>query len=204
MKNSNYAVNGVLAVAIVVLFILHFTNGNTDKKSSENVVENVSESIGSRLPLAFVRTDSLLNNYKFFIDMNNALMKKAEDNNLIISQRAEKFRKESQEFVEKAQRNLFVSQERQKQEENRLIGVQQDLENYAAKVDREWNQERMRMNLQLQDTIVSALKQFNTPKKYEFILGNSGTENILYADDSYDITKEVIEYLNARYVPSKK
>jgi outer membrane protein len=44
------------------------------------------------------------------------------------------------------------------------------------------------------------LKQFNTPKKYEYILSNAGTDNILYADEKYDITTEIIEYLNARYV----
>ena len=59
------------------------------------------------------------------------------------------------------------------------------------------------MNQQLQDTIVSALKVFNNPQKYQLILSNVGTDNIVYADDSYDITKEIIEFLNARYVPSK-
>ena len=84
-----------------------------------------------------------------------------------------------------------------------MVGQQQDLENYAAQAERELALEQMKMNQQLQDTIVAALKVFNNPQKYQLILSNVGTDNILYADDSYDITKEIIEFLNIRYVPSK-
>lgn len=201
MKN-NYIINGILAVAVIVLFVLQFTGKKTDTKN-DTVGGIVTDSSVFHLPIAYIRTDSLMVNYKFFNDLNDAIIKKMENQKLVINQRTQKFQKEYVEFQQKAQMNAFISAERQQQEQNRLIGQQQDLENYAAQAEKELALEQMKMNQQLQDTIVAALKVFNNPQKYQFILSNVGTDNIVYADDSYDITKEVIEFLNARYVPSK-
>ena len=88
------------------------------------------------------------------------------------------------------------------QEEKRLVGMQEDLEKFAAQVQRELAIEEAGMQQQLHDTITVALREFNIPKKYEIIFSNVGTDNILYADDSYDITAEIIEFLNNRYSPS--
>jgi outer membrane protein len=44
-----------------------------------------------------------------------------------------------------------------------------------------------------------AMKAFNQPQKYQMIFTRSGNSNILYATESYDITQEVIDFLNARY-----
>jgi len=201
MKNSNYIINGILLAAIIVLFILQFT-GRGGMKSSD-AADAAADSTGCHLPIAYIRTDSLLANYNFSKDLNEALMKKMEDKKLDINRRSEKFKKEVIDFQQKAQMNAFISQERQMQEQNRLAGMQQDLENYAAQSDKELTQEQIKMNQQLQDTIVAALKVFNGSKKYHLILSNVGTDNIFYSDDTYDITKDVIEFLNARYVPTK-
>ena len=203
MKNSNYVINGILIVAIIVLFILQFTGKRGGTKYPENA-GFISDSTGFHLPLAYVKTDSLMAKYNFFNDMSSEMMKKLEDKRLVLKQREDKLKKEIADFYQKVQNNIFYSQERQMQEQNRLIGLQQELENYAGQIQSELSTEEMKMHQQLRDTIVTALKLYNTPKKYEFIFSNVDTDNILYADDLYDITIDVVEFLNARYVPSKK
>ena len=203
MKNINYIISGILAVAIIALFVLQLTGNKGEKKSQGNDLA-FSDSISFHLPLAYVNTDSLLSNYNFYKDLSDDLMKKFEEKKLIIKQREDKIRREIINYQEKVNRNIFLSRESVQQEENRLLGLQQDLEKYAASVEQELTFDQMKMNQQLQDTIKSAIKDFNIPKKYEMIISNVGTDNILYADDSYDITAEVIEFLNARYVPPKK
>jgi len=202
MKNSNYIINGILLVAVIVLFILQFTGRKSDMKQTE-MAGTAADSTGYHLPIAYIRTDSLLANYKYATDLNEALMKKMEDKKLIINQRSERFKKDVADFQQKAQMNAFITRERQDQEQNRLAGLQQDLQNYVAQVDQEMALEQNKMTQQLTDSIVSVLKIFNTPKKYQLILSNVATDNIFYADESYDITKEFIDYLNARYVPAK-
>jgi len=202
MKNSNYIINGIVIVAIIVLFILQFTGKRADIKQPETAEANANIN-GYHLPIAFVRTDSLLPNYKFFTDWNEVNMKNIEDKRLAISQRSDKLQKDIIDFQQKSQMNAFISKDRELQEQNRILSAQKSLEDFIAKVEQDLSLEQSKMQQQLIDTIVTALRQFNIPKKYEFILSNAGTDNILYADDEYDITKEVIEFLNARYVPSK-
>ena len=197
MKNSNYIINGVLALAIIVLFILHFTGkGTFGKKSDTKGI--AADSAEVRLPIAYVRTDSLLSNCKFFNNLNDALIKKAEDKRLQINQKAEQLNKDVVDFQQKAKMNAFLTQERMEQEQNKLLGRKQDLDALADQADKEIAAERVRVSTQVIDTIISSLKQFNNPKKYQLILSNSGTDNILYADEAYDITKEVIDFLNTR------
>ena len=203
MKNSNYIINGILLVAIIVLFILHFTTKGANSKGTE-ISDSVKDSIGNRLPLAYVRTDSLLSNYKFYNDLSEEMMRKRDDKMLIYKRQEDKFQKEVLDFREKVEKNAFYSTERAQQENNRLTRLGQELEKTGAAIEQELSIEVMKMQQQLNDTIKEALKEFNIPKKYEMIFSNVGTDNILYAEDAYDITIEVIEFLNARYVPEKK
>jgi len=203
MKNSNYIINGILIAAVIVLFVLHFTGRKGDAKLLETAGISKDSTSTAHLPIAYIRTDSLLLKYKYSIDLNNALLKKVEDKKLVINQKADQWNKAVADFQQKAQMNAFISQERQDQEQGRLIKQKQDLDNLASQADKELSNEQMQVGQQITDTIISSLKLFNTPKKYQLILSSAGTDNILYADDSYDITNEFIEFLNARYVPSK-
>jgi len=203
MKNINYIINGVLAIAVIVLFILHFTCNKSNSQISDSS-EIVSDSTVRHLPVAYIRTDSLLISYKFFKEVSEAITTKLEDKKLVIAQRREKLNKEAATFEEKARLNIFVSPEKQQLEYERLMKQGQDLENYAAASERELAIEQGKMMQQITDTIVATIKRFNTPKKYEMIFSNTGTDNILYADDIYDITGEIIELLNSQYVPKKK
>ena len=202
MKNSNYIINGILVVAIIVLFILQFTGKKTNAKRSE-MTEFVTDSTGFHLPIAYIRTDSLLPKYKFFNDLNEAYIKKVEDRKLAVNQKADILNKAVIDFQQKVQMNAFISQERAAQEQDRLIKQKQDLDNYTDQVSKELSLEQAKMLQLVTDTIIASLKMYNTPQKYQLILSNAGTDNILYADDSYDITNDVIDFLNARYVPSK-
>jgi outer membrane protein len=47
------------------------------------------------------------------------------------------------------------------------------------------------------------MKSFNKDHKYEMIISNTSSDNILYADKSYDITAEVTKLLNERYEAKK-
>ena len=59
------------------------------------------------------------------------------------------------------------------------------------------------MSEQLRDTINSFMKDFNKDHKYELIISNTSSDNILYANKSYDITAEVTKLLNERYAEKK-
>jgi outer membrane protein len=203
MKNVNYIINGILAVAVIVLFILHFSGGKGNQSSNYGSFEG--DSINkSLLPMAYIRTDSLLNNYKLFKDLNEASMKELENHRLDINQRKQRFEKEVQDFQQKVQLNAFLTQDRMRQEGANLEKKRNDLEMHAAQIEQNLAEKQLKMQQQLQDSVLSGLKLFNMPQKYQVIFSNIGTDNFYYVDDAYDITNEVIEFLNARYTPAKE
>jgi len=200
MKNSNYIINGILIVAVIILFILYLTGRNTTVKHPE-IAGIAADSTGFHLPIAYIRTDSLLWNYNFYNDLRDIMLRKAQDKQLEIDKKTERFRKEVMDFQNKLQNNLYLTQERVTQEEKRLTGMQEDIEKFTAQIQQELAIDEAGMQKQLHDTITTALREYNIPKKYEMIFSNVGTDNIFYANDIYDITAEVIEFLNNRYRP---
>ena len=201
MKNVNYIINGILAVAVIVLFILYFSGRNGNQSSNHNLFK--SDSTNTLLPIAYIRTDSLLANYKLFQNLNEASMKDMENHQLDLNQRKQKFERDVQDFQQKVQQNIFLTQERMQQEGARLEKTRTDLENYAARIQQNLADKNMQMQRQLQDSVLNGLKSFNDPQKYQIIFSNIGTDNFYYIDDAYDITKEVTDFLNARYTPKE-
>jgi outer membrane protein len=47
------------------------------------------------------------------------------------------------------------------------------------------------------------VNDFGKQHHYTFLIGASGTGNLMHADDSYDVTAEVIKYVNERYKGEK-
>ena len=108
--------------------------------------------------------------------------------------------KQKQEFQTKYQNNAFLSQERAQQEYNRIAKLEQDLQELSNKLQSELVSENEKNSLQLRDSINNFLKEYNKTKSYDFIISNTGFDNLLYANEAYNITQEVLEGLNARYV----
>ena len=76
---------------------------------------------------------------------------------------------------------------------------QQDLQLLEQKLSQEILEENQALNLQLADSLTSYLNIFNADGRYQIILSNTAKDNVLMSDDRYDITKEVVEGMNARY-----
>jgi outer membrane protein len=47
------------------------------------------------------------------------------------------------------------------------------------------------------------MEDYGKEKNYDYILGASGQGTLMFAEESNDITKEVIEYINLRYAGKK-
>ena len=56
----------------------------------------------------------------------------------------------------------------------------------------------------LRDSINAFLKEYNKTKGYNLIISNTSFDNLLYADSIYNITREILDGLNARYSSPKK
>lgn len=198
MKNINYIINGVLAIAVIVLFVMQFSG----KKESNNPLSFESKGDSAAvLPVAYLNVDSLLSNYNYSKDLNERIVKMQEDYRADINQRTNSLRTELADFERKYNNNAFLTRERAEQEGNRLQKKQQELQEYAAKKEQELGNKQMELNTQLRDTIISQLNVFNKAKGYQIIFSNTMGDNILVANPAYDITAEFLEILNKNYAP---
>lgn len=200
MKNINYVINGVLAVAVVILFVMQFS---TKKEQAVAPAFTAGEDSTSLLPIAYVNVDSLLQNYYFSKDLNERIVKMQEDYRADINQKTNSLRGELQDFQRKLDNNAFLTRERAEQENQRLMKKQQELQEYASKLEQMLSEKQMEMNEQLRDTIVAQLGIYNQDRGYQIILSNTMGDNILLANQAYNITGEFLEMLNKNYSGTK-
>ena len=199
MKNINYVINGVLAVAVVILFVMQFS-GKKEASVAPVFAENGDST--SLLPIAYVNVDSLLANYYYAKDLGERIVKKQEDFRANIGQEMRNLQNDAMDFQRKLENNAFLTRERAEQENQRIMKKKQDLDERAAKMDQELSAEQLKLNEQLRDTIVAQLTEFNKAKGYQIIFSNSMGDNILIANHAYDITAELLDILNKNYVPN--
>ena len=156
MKRLNYLMNGLAALALIVLFAQ--CAGNTDKQTT-----NAPAQAGglSEMKIAYVEIDTLLAKYNYCIDLNEAMVKKGENVRLTLNQKASELEKQKQEFQTKYQNNAYLSQERAQQEYNRIAKLEQDLQNLSNKLQSELMSENEKNSLQLRDSINAFLKEYN-------------------------------------------
>ncbi len=203
MKNStHYIISGVLAVALIVLFILHFTSKPVRSETKGRELSMLLNDSSVTLPIAYVNVDSLLINYNFAKDLNESLLRREESTRATLNQRQNQISSAAQEFERKLRNNAFLSTERAQQEQERILKMDQEYQQLAERLTQEFMIEQEKLNIQMEDTIKARMVEYNRSRNYEIIFSNRTTSTILYANDKYDITNDVVEYLNSKYGPA--
>ena len=195
MNKIQTVVNVILAAAVVALFVLHFTSRPAAAGSADEAAV-VQE---GNLPLAYLNVDSLLLKYTFAQEAQETLMSKQEDARLKLNTKLRTLQKEMADFQQKYENHAFLSAERAQSEYQRLQKKQQDLQELEDKLTQDIMLENQKLNLQLADSLTAYLEVFNADGRFHVILSNNAKDNILMANDGYDITNQVIDGLNARY-----
>ncbi|VBB46769.1 Outer membrane chaperone Skp (OmpH) [uncultured Paludibacter sp.] len=197
MKNLSLIFNAILLIAVLILFFLVL--GKKNQGVDNALVKKGDSTAVINLPVAYVNIDSLLLNYTFAKQANEALTKKQEDSRLTINSRQRELQGEMINFQKKLENNAFLSRERAEQEQLRIQKKQQDLQATADRLSQQIMEQQQKMSEQLRDTIDAFMKEYNKDGKYQLILSNTANDNILYAGEKYDITADVIKKLNDRY-----
>jgi len=205
MKHFNTIALSVLCIAVVILYILHFSSQG--KTPCETVLQKNNPakiSLSDSFPIAYVNVDTLLMNYQFAKEVNEELLKKQEKFRNDISHKQQQLQQDAMAFQQKYESGGFLTKESFEQEQTRLMKKEQELQNMDRRFTQELFAEQQKMNSQLRDTINTFFKLYNQDKHYKIIFSDTGNDNIFYAEDHLNITSDVIEQLNARYKPAGK
>ena len=188
--------NKIFVTVLAVFALLSFTQC-ANKPAANTVNEGTdTPTFNQGLKIAYVDVDSLLSAYLFYQDLAEQMLRKEENSRLLLTEEAEKLQKEIDDFNKKLQNNVFSSQERVNQEQNRLLKKQQEFEALEAKLSNELMIESNKNAEKVSEAVNSFLKEYNKDKGFNLILSKA---SIMLADESMDITAEVIEGLNANY-----
>jgi len=191
MKNS-IIVNIILALAVAALYVIYFT-GNNKAKSTQPESAN-----GTNKPMtiAYVKMDSMLFTYELAKKLNTEFSEKKEAYRKEWTDKKLKFDKEVNAFQEKVQRGGYLTEDRARQEQERLTGVQQEIQKLDYDLQQKLSEMQGQINQQIVDSISSFLKSYNSVKNYDVILNSA---SMLEGSPKYNITKEVTTGLNDRY-----
>ena len=195
MKNNLplYVINGVLLVAVIVLFVLYagVKSGSSNRASYDAVKDS-----SFVFPVAYVSMDSLLMNSTMYQRFSEELLKEEENSRLNINQKANALQAEMLDFQKKVENRIYATEERARSEQERLLKKQQELQELDARLAQELLIKRDSMNMKLKHSIDSVIAIFNAEGHYDFIFCNNADDNILYGRDIYNVTNEILQMLN--------
>jgi len=106
---------------------------------------------------------------------------------------------EGTEFQRKLQNNGFISEARAIEARDQLLVKQENFRRLQQEMMDKASREQSELNKQLFDEITNFLKEYNKEKGFSIVLSTQLGGNVLYAEDGFDITKEIVDRLNANY-----
>lgn len=210
-KNVSLAINVVLALAVGFLYYLHFSNKSCQSPSSIVATTDstsapiyIPESEIRQSGIVFINTDTLLKNYEFYNTAKKGLearQKKAE-NSLSASYNA--LQNEAIEFQKKAQSGALTQEEGARKEQELMAKQQQLMQNKETQMNALMAEEQ-KLSEQLNKKVQDYVARFCKGKNYQYVLGyTSMTSNILFKNDSLDITRPVLAGINEEYKAKNK
>lgn len=209
MKNLSLIINGILVIAVAILFyqVHSLKNGTTisvdegaEKKEIKPVV--VSNTTLADSKIAYVNTDSINEHYAYIADFTKVIRNKKASLEAQMQSMTAKFQQEYEAFQQSAQAGVAPQAELQKQQAS-LERQQQELANKELQMQN-LGVELEEKNMELNKSVKDYLLKINNGR-FDYILSYSDMmPTILLTNPKLDITSEVLKGINDEYNAKKK
>lgn len=200
MKNISIVLNIVLAIAVAVLYYLHFQLKNECSTGGQDNQELNFQAPQKQLvpTIYYINTDSLWKNYEFIKNEIEILEKEKTKAESQIESKARQLESDIMDFQQKVQSGM-ISMDDARKKEAELMERQQKLYDLREQLAKDLLAKEQEKNDMLQKAITDYIKKYNIGKNFSYVLGYSQGGGILFANDSLDITNEILEGLNSEY-----
>ena len=188
MKNLSLALNGVLLLAVAILYYLHFSAPKSQKATGTFDRKD--------LKITYLNSDTVLKYYDYFKVNRDRLEAKGKRLDQDLKSRAQGLQNEIESYQRNAS-NLTIGQARTVEED--LGRKRQNLQLYQESLSQEMLVDQDKMTKDLYDRITSYLKKYGQERGLQVVLKFDASSDLLYAHDSLDISKDVIKGLNEIY-----
>ena len=167
------------------------------RDSSATAIAHAGSHPVCNIRIAYVDYDSLLTKYKFAQEIQKELIRKEMSFNNTIENERKSLQEEAAAFEQKVQNNVFATQERAQAEYEKIMKKDQELLQRSQSMIAELEEYRNTKYNELTLNINNYIQEYNSEKKYDFILTKIGG-NMLYANDALNITDDIVKGLNAK------
>lgn len=151
---------------------------------------------------AYVDTSELMKEYTASKDLEAKYKSKAEEKGKQLEAEITRFKQEAANFQRNAQAN---GQAWAQQKGAELQKKEQELSYAQQALTQQLQQEGGAETDTLVKEVKKFIKDYGKENGYSYIYGTGDAATILYAEDRYDITKEIIKLMNEKYKnPTKK
>lgn len=188
---------------LATMAILLMASCNNQSPKMDEQPSEAGDTTQSGMKIAYVEVDSLMTQFEYAKEMSQDLEKKSLNARNTLTSKGNQLQAAANNFQQKLQNNGFTSREQAEGVQKALQRQQNDLAALQARLENELANETQKFNIALRDSLNHFLEIYNKDKKYDIILAKSG-DNILMANQKYDITQDVINGLNKRYKKAEK
>lgn len=215
--NKNGIFNIVLAVAVAVLFVLHFSapKGNvsettdTTSASEEDTLAMVTLSdtfsVDALKGSSFliVDMDYVNENYEYILKKKNTL--EGKQRKLLDKQQKaqEEISALEANILRKQQSGLYLSQQEMERDYQKFQEKAYELQNKLAAEEQKLLEATNSIQIDLKNKMTDFFKRYGDEMEADMIIYSGEASNVIYNNDKLDISKDVVDRLNAEYKAKK-
>lgn len=189
-----------VALGLVISASLYSCNQGSAVKTT--TTDSLSTGKPNVEQIVYVNSDSLLNNYEYFKEIRIQFEEKAKKAQADLQSKGNAFQKEVTDYQANAG---TMSAEQRANTEERLARKQDELGRLNQNASASLAQQEAEENEKLYNRVSAFLKKHAEENGYKLVLTYSKSNpTVLYADESLEITNEVVKGLNAEYAKEKK
>lgn len=187
--------SSILFAGVAILSVVaSCSNGDKSTTTTTKPTDNV---VSGGEKIVYVNSDSLLNNYQYFKDLKTKLDAKSKTAQADMQSKSQAFQREVTQYQQ--QQNTMAADQRASTEQ-RLARKQQELQAYQQNAGQALQNDQADEQEKLYNKVADYLKVYAKDKGFKLVLTYSkGNSTILFADESLDVTSEVIKGLNEAY-----
>ena len=193
MKNLPIILNIILFALVGHLYYLN--SKNAKPAESQAIVPSASQSGGSRI--AYVNADTLDAQYEWLKTQKEAIEQRMASAEKSLASKEEALMKDASALQEKFQQGNMTQAEAEKQQAT-LMQRGQKLEEEKMRLSKSLGEDQKKAFNDLYANVETKLKTLSSQIGYDYILSYSRGGQILMANDSLDITRQVLDLLNAK------
>lgn len=192
MKNLSLILNIVLFALVAHLYYLNFKKPAT----AETVITAPASQAGG-VKIAYVNGDTLDEQYIWLKKQKEDIQKRMESAENSLAAKEQALMKDAAALQQRFQGGNMTQAEAEK-EQNGLMQRSQRLEEEKARLGKSLAEDQKKAFNDLYANVETQLKTLSSQIGYDYILSYSRGGQILLANDSLDITKQVLQLLNAQ------